>query len=727
MTLAKSLNAAKRLERTDKFDDAAKIYGDILARYPRNVNARKALESLSQRLRQASDPPAVVKARLAKGFAAGQFRVTATSTAELVREYQDSHFLWSLLGRCYLELGALDKSASCLTRACDIDPKSGESRTLLGNALKQQRKFHDAITQYSKVIEAEPDNLAALNNLGNTLATLGRFPEAAQHQATACKLAPQNAQLRYNHAGTLRQLGDLKGAKDLYESAVKISPDFAAAHFNLGQINGLLGNRTEAIRNFDGALEVNADDDRSRVQKLHQMAHISDWRWPEEYQQHRRHLGLRGTACSPFAMLSMEDNPDLLRHRTQAYAEQQFSDVAPPLPARASKRPDRLRVGYFSADFHAHATMHLMGGLFEQHDPDRFEVVAYSYGPNRQDDSRKRLLSHVAQFREMSNVSNTNFVAAVQADKLDIAVDLKGYTGDNRSALFATRLAPVHMSYLGYPGTMGTPAFDYLIGDHTVCPPGSERHYSEHLMRMPHSYQINDDQRQISDRQFTREACGLPKDAFVFCSFNNSYKITPREFDIWMRLLAQVDDSVLWLLRSNEWSQANLQREAEARGIDPSRLIFADRMPQQDHLARQKLADLFLDTFIYNAHTTASDALWAGLPVLTLMGQQFASRVGASLLNAVGLPELITQSEGDYEARALELARSPDDLLGLRNKLATNRNTAPLFQTKAFTRALERGFDMAFDRYLNGLAPDHLNVPERETGQTNLKPETVAA
>lgn len=728
MTLAKSLNAAKRLERTDNLDDAAKIYGEILARYPKNINARKALESLSKRLRQSCDPSAAIQAQLTNGFAAGHFRVTATTAAELVRKHQDSFFLWFLLGRCYLQIGALDKSASCLTRACDIDPKSSDSQTQLGNARKQQHKYHDAIAHYTRAIELAPNDIAALNNLGNTLSTLGRFTEAAQYQGKARRLAPDNVQLQFNLANTLRQLGDLDAAKQLYATAAKTSPDFAAAHYNLGQVNGQQGNRIVAIANFDAALKVSPNDDRVRVQKLHQMAHVNDWRWLGEYQEHRRHLGFRGTTCTPFALLSMEDNPDFLRLRTQAYAEQKFRDIAPPLPARASQRPARLRVGYFSADFHAHATMHLMGGLFEHHDRSKFEILAYSYGPDQHDDSRKRLINNISIFREMHGASDTDFVAAAQTDKLDVAVDLKGYTGDNRSEIFANRLAPVQLSYLGYPGTMGTAAFDYLIGDHTVCPPGSERHYNEHLIRMPHSYQINDDKREISSRQFTRQDCGLPNDAFVFCCFNNSYKITPQEFDIWMRLLTQVEGSVLWLLRSNEWSQTNLRREAEMRGVDPDRLIFADHMPQQDHLARQKVADLFLDTFTYNAHTTGSDALWAGLPVLTLMGQQFAARVGASLLNAVGLPELITETKSNYEARALELATTPRLLLALRSKLQANRRHAPLFNTEAFARALEQGYDMAFDRHMKGLAPCHLNVPDltAKTPNRTASKHTVA-
>jgi len=371
--------------------------------------------------------------------------------------------------------------------------------------------------------------------------------------------------------------------------------------------------------------------------------------------------------------------------------------------------------------------MYLMAGLLREHDRSRFEIHAFSYGPERDDSQQALARTSVEHFHEVSGLSDQDLVALAREQQLDIAIDLKGFTGGTRAPLFAERLAPVQISYLGYPGSLGTPAIDYVITDNVVSPPGSERHFEEHLIRLPHSYQPNDDQRHIAPRQFTRADCDLPEEGFIFCCFNNSYKVTPREFDVWMRLLSQVEGSVLWLLSSGPTSEANLRREAAARGVDPARLIFAERMAQDEHLARQKVADLFLDTFTVNAHTTCSDALWAGLPVLTLPGRQFAARVGASLVSAANLPELIADSEADYEARAYALAMDPEHILSLRSKLMVNRRKAPLFDSAGYARHLEAAFDAAFERWRTGEAPTHLTLLANDHAQSGPASAVIAA
>jgi predicted O-linked N-acetylglucosamine transferase (SPINDLY family) len=290
-------------------------------------------------------------------------------------------------------------------------------------------------------------------------------------------------------------------------------------------------------------------------------------------------------------------------------------------------------------------------------------------------------------------------------DELDIAVDLKGYTGDSRLGIFAWRPAPIQISYLGYPGTLAAPFIDYVIADKVVIPEEMRQHYAESVFYLPDSYQVNDNTRTIADRQLTRAEVGLPEAGFVFCCFNSSYKITPQEFDIWMRLLDRVEGSVLWLFEANQWAPDNLRREAEKRAIDPDRLVFAERLPQAEHLARHRLADLFLDTFNVNAHTTASDALWAGLPVVTRLGRGFAARVAGSLLQAVGLPELVTTTSEDYEALALDLATDPARLSTIKARLATNRLTMPLFDSEALTRHIEAAYETVYGNYLTGDEP----------------------
>ena len=422
-------------------------------------------------------------------------------------------------------------------------------------------------------------------------------------------------------------------------------------------------------------------------------------------------LGIKGKAVPPFGMLSLDDAPERHILRAINYSKFSFPHKQLSLPKSTSEKPQRLRIGYFSADFYNHATMFLMAQIFQLHDKTQFDVFAYSYGPQTMDDMRSNIASSVHSFRDVSKLNDIQIVQLVRNDNLHIAIDLKGFTARSRLSPFAYRLAPVQISFLGYPGTLGTEFIDYIVADSIVIPEENRKYYSEQIIYLPYSYQPNDDSRKISQGKFTRRSTGLPNDSFVFCCFNNCYKISPSEFDIWMRLLSRVSGSVLWLMKTNEWAEQNLKKEAQARGIDPSRLVFAEKMPQAYHLARQKLADLFLDTFNVNAHTTASDALWAGLPIITKLGRGFAARVSGSLLAAVGLPELVTENESSYEALALELATNETKLLKLRKKLQDNLVSEPLFDAKRFTVQLESGYQQAYARYFEGKKPSTIFVP----------------
>jgi predicted O-linked N-acetylglucosamine transferase (SPINDLY family) len=362
--------------------------------------------------------------------------------------------------------------------------------------------------------------------------------------------------------------------------------------------------------------------------------------------------------------------------------------LEPPVPDA------RIRVGFLSADYHEHATMRLFSGVLREYDRSRFAFHAFSYDREKPDAWRQFAIDHHDGFHDITAMSDAEAVATIRAQSLDVLIDLKGFTKDSRSHLLGARLAPVQVAWLGFPGSMGHCTFD------------------EKLVWMPHSYQPNDNQRAIHPDKASRAEHGLPEDGFVFCTFNHTYKISPAEFDIWMRLLAQVDGSVLWLLKSNAVVQSNLCQEAAARGIDPARLIFAEPRQHNDHLGRIAHADLFLDSFAVNAHTTTSDALWAGLPVLTMAGEQFAARVGASLLTAAGLPELVTQTHEEYEALALELARNASLLGDLRQRLARQRLTCALFDTASFTRHFEQALRLMHQRRLEGLPPMDIKIGE---------------
>ena len=384
---------------------------------------------------------------------------------------------------------------------------------------------------------------------------------------------------------------------------------------------------------------------------------------------------------------------------------------AAPAVGRSTSR--KIRVGYYSADFHEHATAYLMAELFERHDRSQFEWFGFSYGPVSHDPMRARLRKSFDQFLDVRDRSDSDVAALSRQLGIDIAVDLKGFTRDNRLGIFAQRCAPVQVSYLGYPGTTGADYMDYVIGDKTVLPPSLYPHFTEKPVLLPHSYQVNDSQRRISDRVFTREEVGLPAQGFVFCCFNNNYKILPATFDSWMRVLQAVPGSVLWLFEDNAGAARRLKEQAQRRGVDPARLVFAPRLPLDEHLARHRLADLFLDTLPCNAHTTTSDALWAGLPVLTQLGNAFAGRVAASLLRAVGLPELVTTTPAEYEARAIELANDADQLQALRQRLQANRASSPLFNATLFARHIEAAYLAMDERQLQGLPPQAIEITGR--------------
>src|SRR5262249_6708911 len=372
--------------------------------------------------------------------------------------------------------------------------------------------------------------------------------------------------------------------------------------------------------------------------------------------------------------------------------------------------PGKVRIGYFSADFRNHAVAYLIAHLFELHDRSKFEIFGFSFGRSVDDGMRRRLTAGFDQFIEVKDKSDKATAELAKNLQIDIAVDLMGITEQSRTGIFAHRAAPIQVNFLGFPGTMGASYIDYIIVDRTLIRPEEAKFYSEKVVYLPHSYQVNDRTRQISDRAFRRDELGLPADTFVFCCFNNCFKITPDVFDIWMRLLAKVDGSVLWLLRSNESAAQSLCGEAVRHGIASDRLVFGEPMNLPDHLARHAVADLFLDTLYYNGHTTASDALWAGLPLVTRRGDTFAARVAASLLNAVGLPELITATSDEYEQLALELATDQDKLLLLKKRLADNRLKYPLFDTELFTKHIESAYQKMWERHRMNLKPDHLSV-----------------
>jgi predicted O-linked N-acetylglucosamine transferase (SPINDLY family) len=671
LNVDQAIRRASTLAAKGRKADAEKLYREVLERFPANRRALDGLRALGQ----------------------GQ---TGAATDHFHR------------GNALMQARQLQGAVASYDRALALKPDFFEAHNNRGNALKDLGLQHEALASYDAVIRLQPGIAVAHFNRGNVLRTLRRLEEAVASYAAALRLNPQFADACNNRGFALQELGRLEEAVASYDQALKLKPDFAAAFSNRGSALQELRRPIEAIASYATALRLKPDFGAALVQMLHQKAMICDWTPPPRRIELGR-LDIAAAPIPPTQVLAIADDPPLQLEVAKAWART-LSPAGGPAALRPSAPGEKLRIGYFSADFYDHATMFLMARLFEVHDRGRFEVHAFSYGPDRQDTMQRRLTAAVDRFHDVRNLGDPEVAELARRQAIDVAVDLKGYTLGTRPGIFANRAAPVQINYLGYPGSMGADFIDYIVADPVVVPPDRRQSYSEKVITLPGSYQVNDDRRAIASRTFTRAELGLPERGFVFCCFNNNYKISPAEFAIWMRLLGKVEGSVLWLFEGDALVKANLAREAETRGVDPGRLVFAAKMPNAEHLARQACADLFLDTFNYNAHTTASDALWAGLPVVTKAGNSFAARVAASLLMAVGLPELVTSSPEAYERLALELATDPDRLAAIKAKLAANRLTTPLFDSERFARHIERAYELAFQRCVEGLPPDHIEV-----------------
>jgi predicted O-linked N-acetylglucosamine transferase (SPINDLY family) len=529
----------------------------------------------------------------------------------------------------------------------------------------------------------------------------------------ALSLNPDYAEAWSNKGNVLHELKQDNEALAHFDKALSLKPDYADTWSNKGVTLYGLNLYEEAIAHYGKALSLKPDMDWIYGDLLHTKMKIADWSGlADSLQNIAKKVMVNERVIQPFPLLALNDDTLLHRQSSEIYTQSKYplnTTLGPISKRTKSLQNQKIRIAYFSADFRNHAVSFLTAELFELHNKDSLEIIAFSFGADDKSPMRSRLSQAFDQFIDVSHLSDIDIAKLSRELCVDIAVDLGGYTADSRTGIFSYRAAPIQLSYIGYLGTMGAEYFDYLLSDKTIIPEDLQKFYSEKIVYLP-NYQVNDRKRVIADRQFTRKELGLPEDGFVFCCFNNNYKILPATFDGWMRILNAVDGSVLFLLADDEQSKSNLINEAKLRGIDRARLVFGGRIPAEEYLARYQVCNLFLDTFPYNAGTTASDALWAGLPVLTLMGQSFASRVAASLLQAIGLPELITSTPEEYEALAIELAKHPQKLIDIKQKLANNRLTTPLFDTPLFTQNMETAYLQMMERYWGDLPVEHLYI-----------------
>ncbi|MGE5453228.1 MAG: tetratricopeptide repeat protein [Acidobacteriota bacterium] len=616
----------------------------------------------------------------------------------------------NLLGILHYQRKDMDAAVASLTRARDLDPNHAGIQTNLGNVLKAVKQYEAAVACYQKAIALKPGDSMAHNNLGTVLNDLKRHEAALACFDRAAALQPNDPMVHYNRGNALFGLGRNEAALASYDKALSLKPNHAESHFNRGTALDKLKQYESARQSYSEAIALNPAIEFVHGARMIVKRRICDWSLLDDetaFIAEQIEKGKR--VCQPFYVMSSIDSPRLQKKAAELYVQARFpaDSRLGALAPRATQ--GKIRIGYFSADFRDHPVAFLTAQLFETHDRSRFELFAFSFQKDLNSTMRPRLVAAFDQFLDVHDKTVEEVAQLARSLNIDIAVDLGGLTDGSRTGVFALRAAPAQINYIGYPGTMGASYIDYILADPVVLPPDQAGHYTEKAVYLP-CFQVNDTSRAIADKVFTRAELGLPETGFVFCSFNQTYKISPETFDGWMRIMREVKDSVLLILAEEELTQSNLRKEAAQRDVDPKRLVFCGRLPSPEYLARCRVGDLFLDSYPYNAGTTASDALWAGLPVLTRAGQSYCSRMAAALLTGIGLPELITHTQQDYEALAIELATHPSKLQDLRARLADNRACTPLFDTPLFTRSLEEAYLQMHARTQQGLPPQVITV-----------------
>jgi protein O-GlcNAc transferase len=580
------------------------------------------------------------------------------------------------------------------------DPRNLPALRSLGFLEGQRGRYAEAALLLGAVQEQTPQDEATLKDYGHALMLAGQGDAALAAYDRLLAMRPDAVEVLYNRALILSGQGRTADALATLDRALALQPDSATIVYSRGVMMSQLGRHEEALANYDRALALDPKQVMARGNRAMAARNICAWDRTAGIGAELAAMVQAGLPVAPMSFVAYSSDKALQLQVGRNAVAALMPQRPAPLWRGERYRHDRIRLAYVSSDLREHAVGLQLAPLIERHDRSRFDVIAISLGPGDDSAVRARLVAAFDRFEDCAARTDEQVARRMREMEIDIAIDLNGHTSGARTAIFAWRPAPVQVAWLGYPGTMGADFYDGLIADDIVAPMQDQAFYGETLVQLPHTYFPTDPARPIAAAP-SRNAAGLPPDGFVFCCFNNNWKFTPELFDVWMRLLRDVPGSILWLKATNAAATRALRREAEARAIDPARLVFAPNLPSDaEHLARHALADLFLDTLPYNAHATACDALWAGLPVVTCRGESFAGRVAASLLTAIGLPELVTHTIADYEALALRLARAPQQLQALKDRLAANRLTTPLFDADRFRADIETAYTAMRQRSL---------------------------
>ena len=576
--------------------------------------------------------------------------------------------------------------------------------------LHQQGNQAEAVKYYRQFLKIDPKNPVALSNMGVALFELGKLNESSKAYRQALKIDSEIPGVLANLGNVLCSLDKLDEAVTCYRKAISLDPSNFIFYQGLGSALEKKGDLEGALACCQKVLVMDPSNTQILADVFLMLRNLCWWEEAEDLTSTLDQLNLD----TPFTSVFRCDDPSKNFEVAKKWSQQIIGRISDEKIFSHARKHEgykgKIRIGYLSSDFLNHPTAHLMLSLFKLHDRKQFEVFVYSYGRDDGSSYRTQISKDCDRFIDLEGVNDFEAAELIFKDRIDILVDLKGYTLNNRLEICALRPSPIQVAYLGFPGTTGSSFFDYAIVDEISVPRDQAPFYSEKLAFLPHCYQVNDYRQKISKTIFRRSDFGLPEKSIVFSSFNQTYKIEPGVFSVWMEILKAVPGSVLWQLKSNVYVEKKLNKEAEKRGVDPERIVFASKIPKAEHLARLALADLGLDTLIYNGHTTTSDALWAGVPVVTLQGKHFASRVSSSILTAVGLPELITHSLAEYKKLALRLAKNPKQLKEMKGRLSYNRAVKPLFDTPRFCRNLEKAYLRMWKIYQKGQKSQQIYV-----------------
>ena len=619
----------------------------------------------------------------------GEFKRAIKLYSQLIKKNKNNLHLLFMMGTANVQGGENISGIKYLSKLLDLEPNNAPALINIGNAFKNLKRYEEAIINYNKAIDKNPNSADAFSNRGIAFQNLNRFDEAILSFNKAIEINPNNFFAHNNRGVVFKRLDRFDEAISSFNKAIELNPNYVEAYNNRGTVYKILKIYDKSLPDYEKVLKLNQNYDYILGKVLLNKMFLCDWEnFDLMVKKIDSDLKKGFKVIDPFSYLGLADDASSARLASEIFVKNRFPEISKirPFTKHVNKK---LKIAYFSGEFHNHPILHLMMDVFKNHDKSKFDIYGFSMGPDKNDKWRNKVKKYFYQFKDVNKISDTDVVNLARSLQIDIAIDLSGYTGNNNISIFSNRVAPIQINYLGYPGTSSLTNMDYIIADETIIPKENFKYYSEKVLHLPHCYQANMNQREISDKDLSRSDFGLPKNGFIYCCFNNNYKITPHVFDIWMKILQEVKHSVLWILKTNDIALENLKKEAQKRGVNPNRIVFASQLSNEEHLKRIKLADLFLDTFPYNAHTTASDAIRMGIPIVTLAGKSFASRVAASLLKNINMEELVAHNLKDYEKLAIDLGTNYEKFKKIKSLFKDNVPNSTLFDSLKFTKDLE--------------------------------------